>query len=696
MKYICKVLVLIGAVGGGISGVGAGEDPGQAEPNPPIATRHSKIVSVPSRQVATQRYEFGEVSADEQHYIELINRARRDPLAEGKRMQTLDLPEVLRAVEFFKTDLGFLLSDPANGFQVFDVAQPLAPNRFLHEAAEVHNDDMFENTYQGHLNAAGEDAQQRIERAGYIWTAWGENVFSTSEGNLHGHAGFQIDWGIGPNGIQNPPGHRRTIHNTNFKEVGIAVRNESKDSIDPNNPNKQNVGPQLVTQVMGRGAGGNAFITGVAYYDLNGDNFYDPGEGIAGLRVETLEGTWFTETAEGGGYAIPANGDGNYTVKFTDQRTGASETKAVMAVSGGSNIKVDHVGAAPRVVLDLPQRFSTVSTADVDFESVFGAENYEWEYLSLSSGPFVEDANDGQIPFESKVASGFNPVSSRFGVNNSRSFHFFTTSNPPQESEFVWTGGDGFLLGDNPVLKFQSLQGVGTSTQVAVVSIRPASSTDWIEIWTQPGPGQVAQERNFQLREFALSEYAGQVVQIRFAYEYRGGGFIFWDQSNDPIFGSDGIGWYFDNVELSDASSLSLVQQGTTQGGTEFSIQSATTGEFGMRIRPQVSGQWFPWSELQFIEADDQPIDVGPIGPIAVAIRSVARLDANNLLVTVTADTSSQPNFQISRAAQVQGPYQQVTRIAVANGEAQGQFEITLPFDGTTDAVFFNIAAEQP
>ena len=694
MKYFCNVLVLIGAVGGGISNMGAGQDPGQAEPNPPIEMRPAKIVSVPSKQVATQRYEFGEVSADEQHYIELINRARKDPLAEGKRMQALDLPEVLRAVEFFKTDLDFLLSDPVNGFQVFEEAQPLAPNSLLHEAAEVHNDDMFENTYQGHVNGAGEDAQQRIERAGFNWTAWGENVFSTSEGNLHGHAGFQIDWGVGLNGIQNPPGHRLTIHNTIFKEVGIAVRNESKDSIDPNDPTRRNVGPQLVTQVMGRGADTRAFITGVAFHDLNGDNFYNPGEGISGLRVESLEGTWFTETAEGGGYVIPADGDGNYTIKFTDQRTGASETKAVMAVSGGRNIKVDHVGAAPQVVLDLPQRFSTVSAADVDFESVFGAEDYQWDYLSLSSGPFIEDANDGQIPFESDVAPGFNPVSSRFGVNNSRSFHFFTTTNPPQESEFVWTGGDGFLLGDNPVLKFRSLQGIGSPTQVAVVSIRPASSPEWIEIWTQPGPGQTAQERSFQLREFPLPEYAGQVVQIRFAYEYRGGGFIFWDQSNDPIFGSDGIGWYFDDVELSDASSLTSVQQGTTEGETEFSILSASTGEFGIRIRAQVSGQWFPWSDLQFIEADDQPIDIGPNEPIAVAINSVARLDANNLLVKVTADTSSQPNFQISRAAQVQGPYQQVTRIVVANGQAQGQFEITLPFDGTTDAVFFNIAAE--
>ena len=115
MKYFCNVLVLIGAVGGGISNLGAGQDPGQAEPNPPIETRVTRIVSVPSKQVATQRYEFGEVSADEQHYIELINRARKDPLAEGKRMQALDLPDVLRAVEFFRTDLSFLLSDPVNG-----------------------------------------------------------------------------------------------------------------------------------------------------------------------------------------------------------------------------------------------------------------------------------------------------------------------------------------------------------------------------------------------------------------------------------------------------------------------------------------------------------------------------------------------------------------------------------------------------
>ena len=47
------------------------------------------------------------------------------------------------------------------------------------------------------------------------------------------------------------------------------------------------VGPLLVTHAMATSSDYNQpFITGVAYFDTDGDGFYDEGEGIGGITVK--------------------------------------------------------------------------------------------------------------------------------------------------------------------------------------------------------------------------------------------------------------------------------------------------------------------------------------------------------------------------------------------------------------------------
>lgn len=93
------------------------------------------------------------------------------------------------------------------------------------------------------------------------------------------------------------------------------------------------------------GAAGTVFITGVAFQDNNSNQVYDPGEGIANVRICPDRGSWCAVTASAGGYAIPVPANsGPYTLTATGGPfAGATATVAV----GSDNVKADWVAPSP-------------------------------------------------------------------------------------------------------------------------------------------------------------------------------------------------------------------------------------------------------------------------------------------------------------------------------------------------------------
>ncbi len=675
LSLLVVVLAGLGAVSGG--------EPGKAEPNEiPNVVREGGLVErvVPRVQTATQRYDFGEISPDEQHYIELINRARRDPVEEAQWLIGLaDEPQIGSALDFFNTDLARLLGDDVYGFQTFGVGQPLAPNLRLWRAAEIHNDDLFENTYQGHVNDKGETAQHRIEAEGYVWNTWGENVFSTSENNIYGHAGFQIDWGDGPFGIQNPPGHRVTIHNTNFREIGVAVLNDSKPSINPNDPSRQDVGPQIVTQVLAASPDQRPYITGVAYYDLNGNNFYEPGEGIQGLRVETAEGTWWTETAESGGYALPANGNGEYTMQFTTGGVSIPIEDSGVSVSGGLNSKFDLVLDYAGPAFNLPPRLSTVSAAEVGIAPMAGASDYQWQLSSVIEGPFSENAESGVNPFAAEVSDGYNTVTRINPGSGSRGFHLFHNTRPPSNQHLVWERE--FILQEGAKLTFLSQHMAATQDQVARVYIQSSTESSWRVLWSNPGQGQIG-DQSFQTVELPLNDFIGQEVRFRFSYEFSVGSFFVMEGFPDP----PGIGWFFDDVVLTGAILMDVKASGETGGSTSFQVTSPESGEFGFRGRSFISGRWFPWGTVNMISATTDPIESGPV---SIAVNGLSLLDPDTLDIVVSGGTLTEGDLLVRSSMSVDGPWTEVQGISMTEGESAGVYHLRVPINSGDDNGFF-------
>ncbi|MFE0380285.1 CAP domain-containing protein [Streptomyces inhibens] len=89
---------------------------------------------------------------------------------------------------------------------------PLTVNAKLTKAAQAHSKDMADHRNMSHTGSDGSSPDDRITRAGYNWSAYGENVaygYSTPESVMAG-------W-------MSSPGHKRNILDCSFKEIGVGL-----------------------------------------------------------------------------------------------------------------------------------------------------------------------------------------------------------------------------------------------------------------------------------------------------------------------------------------------------------------------------------------------------------------------------------------------------------------------------------------
>lgn len=340
--------------------------------------------------------EFGNPSDLEQQFLEYINRSRASASAEALRLNAETDSDVMGAYNSFNIQAADLVSQFAWSVSsgcMDEQAQPLAFQVDLLRISELHTQDLFDQKFQGHVSSESPPApfqpldtlRDRANHVGYSGSL-GENVFSFADSVTHAHAGFDIDWGnldisnsscynasfVGQ-GMQNPAGHRLILHNDDFREIGIGLIEGTNGS----------VGPILVTQNLGNG--GPQVITGVVYEDLNGNAFYDPGEGVAGVQVNTDDTAFFAETSASGGYALPIDGDGQHLVTFSGG--GVADHDMTVTTIAGKNVKLDYI------VADNTETFA-------DWADSFG----------LTGGPDDDDDGDGVSNLMEYALAGFNPL----------------------------------------------------------------------------------------------------------------------------------------------------------------------------------------------------------------------------------------------------------------------------------------------
>lgn len=277
---------------------------------------------------------WADPTAEQQYWLELLNRARRDPAGELERLVNYSSPttfaptksddtDVINALNFFNVNASALATQWAS----LVPAPALAWNDSLANTAHTYSQLMVTEDQQSHtLDGLTElELNQRVEAGGYSadYLDVGENLFTASKSAFYGHAAFLIDWGDEDSnpgngygtGIQSPASHRDVSLDPAFKEIGIGIVSSGIPG-----SNQIATGPQVVTQHLAnhfRMSGSDfvvdSILTGVVYSDaLLGDDFYTPGEGISGTVIEVYDDgtnsllfTGLTNTAGGFNIAMP-------------------------------------------------------------------------------------------------------------------------------------------------------------------------------------------------------------------------------------------------------------------------------------------------------------------------------------------------------------------------------------------------------
>lgn len=368
-------------------------------------------------------------TAYEQYMLELVNRARQNPIAEAT-LYNIDLNEGLAPQT---------ISDAAK--------QPLAFNFHLIDAARSHSQWMLDNDTFSHTGINGSDAGERIVAADYQLTgnwAWGENL--------------AVRWTVGTpdlvhfinlehEGLFRSSGHRENLMNGFFREIGIGVLNGDY----------QGWNAVMATHNFAT-SGSSIFLTGVAFQDgVVDDDFYSVGEGLGGITVEATrlwdQQTFTTTTFDSGGYQLALN-PGTYSVTFSGAQLSQNTTQTVTI--GTENVKLDlqldtpaiqQISSIPVVLPDLSGAYFNVLreplSAGDSFEVNFAVQNIAAEsadnfvvnfYLSTDSDITTSDYHLGTYSFTGLAAnSTTNTISTQLSL--------------PAAGDGIWQGVGDYYIG---------------------------------------------------------------------------------------------------------------------------------------------------------------------------------------------------------------------------------------------------------
>lgn len=530
------------------------------------------LSSARSSAVGQTLYTFGDPTADEQHYIELINRARANPAAEGARLASNTDPDVLNAYTQYGVSLALLQSE----FNLIAAAPPLAPNGPLTVAARGHSAWMLATGIQAHDQPTNNLAS-RATAAGYNWSGLSENIYAFVKRPWHGHAGFQVDWGPNPDGTPSPGGmqpgrgHRMNNHNPNRREIGVGVTYGTKTG--PSGT----VGPQQVTQDFGTPANGAIFGTGVAYYDLNGNDFYDPGEQISDLTVNIDGASYYCKTAPGGGWAMPIPpAASTRTVTFTDLHMDQSVS---LSNPENTNAKADLKLAYNPPAISSPAVGYANSPYHLAFPHIGGATSYQWRRWTTATAP-AENA-ETTTGITSSTLGGYNLLSTTVKQQGASSFRLVVGGGPGTQ----WIELSTIYLGNaSSMMSFQSrLRYTGTS-ELYKVQIREEGTANWVDIDSQPGSGGAGQA-SFSLRNASLAALAGKPFRVRFLLQYGNG--TYYPGTADTH------GWFIDAIQFTNVQALrNEVSASLTDPAGTFT--PAVAGNYFQAVYPVISGNVFP------------------------------------------------------------------------------------------------------
>lgn len=365
--------------------------------------------SVFSEATGQTQYSIGNPTNEQQYMLELINRARANGGAEATRLQgwTNNGSPVFS---------GGLQEGPPNingqSFTIANSAQPLSWSVFLNNCAQARaqflndNDQFFTGTNPHTFG--GTNPEQRINAAGYPMNLGAEyNGPTTPGGFFPGPENVAENESIGAGPFTGARlittilqqhndlfadttvpgrGHRMSMMLTYWREIGIGI------SAGTDNDQGQTWDSLYTVQNFGKVANSVPFITGVVYRDTNGNGFYDPAEGIGGVRIDVAGSSFFAISSSSGGYSVPVPANGSYNVTFSGG--GQATSQRTVIVANSLNAKADYVAAGaaiPTLLANISTRLRMQNSSDVLIGGMIAQGTAGKKVIIRAIGPTLTD-----------------------------------------------------------------------------------------------------------------------------------------------------------------------------------------------------------------------------------------------------------------------------------------------------------------
>jgi uncharacterized protein YkwD len=300
----------------GIGGSGAPSGGGLASGGDAVADSDG-VGGTGAPDLPNSAYDIGwaGLTAEEQMVVELVNRARMDPLEEVDRL-----------------DEGLASGIPNAA------VQPLAVTSALSEASRDHSEDMDNRDFFSHTNPDNDGPGARAFEAGHGSGFVGENIgwigsSRAPDAQARAEAHHENLW--------ESDGHQVNLMRDFWTEIGVGYDYGDYRGLDHST---------FVTEMFSDR--GETYLTGVVIDDEDGDEFYDVGEGQGDVRITAFDGddAYATATWDAGGYSL-ALPPGTYRVVF--EGGDLDQPYETDVTIGNENVKLDVIEENGGVVASL-------------------------------------------------------------------------------------------------------------------------------------------------------------------------------------------------------------------------------------------------------------------------------------------------------------------------------------------------------
>lgn len=226
------------------------------------------------------------------------------------------------------------------------------------------------------------------------------------------------------------------------------------------------------------------------------------------------------------------------------------------------------------------------------------AEGYQWSASRLAPWTSVEGGENGVSRFVIDTTPGYLPVTTEMADRGSASFHLAHPDFVTQSIQFT----NRFVFQPTSKLSFSSRLGFASVSQIARAQVSLNGGLSWQDAFVQPGSNGRG-ETDFRQVSVSLGAFTNGMALIRFAYTLTPAGAGFPQTAL-------GVGWYFDNISLSDTTEVLDTRVNTIDPQATPTFTPAAPGDYLLEFRPTVFGRNSVAGPLRLLTAVNGPIEV--------------------------------------------------------------------------------------